>query len=384
MRKTPSPTSLRITASVAALIAALLLSGCMPSRNIDIKRASELSGIMQITTEAEPWLMALTIYSQGKSVTVVDPMSETPPNAFQWLCCGADHPNLLAAPANPDKPNVVSFPRFVEKTEFGVVNPHRNYFIGMLAAGGVPDNKIFVSPDGEAWTMKKLAFVALTDLSPSGLTSSGELKTGAGGNELAWTFLAAANYYDLELTWTDQTGKQQAKPFSDRRLANAGGEVFSMDDIVGVALSRPIGWGAAAGTWELLGLSAILRESENVYPKHRGVWKDARKRMDAAIAAARANQTDAGAFGPEWFKSRKEPENPLDAIFYTGHVLDWLVFALPPDELRKPWIRKSVFYLAGEMNLYMDQLIDYPENTMIAQHALRMWLEKTGAVDKRQ
>ncbi|MFH1538563.1 MAG: hypothetical protein ABIH66_06365, partial [bacterium] len=285
-------------------------------------------------------------------------------SGVQWLCCSESRAPITALRAEKPKGAAEPAPYFVERSANGPVNPHRDFIIGMLAAGGVNKNQKFLPPDGGAVTLAQFVKIALYTLPPMEYFKKPRLETGTDGNELGWTLLAMAHMADLRDPWITLRG-----------------EKLTAADVLGAAISHDIPRGSCAGTHELIGIAALhaAHEADRVADggELKGEWYFAREYLDRAIDAARENQTESGAFGPQWYKNKKEPKNPIDAIYYTGHVLDWLVTALPEEELSEKWVRKSVSFLAGEMNLYMDQLMDYPEYAFHAAHALKTYLHRT-------
>lgn len=340
--------------------AMLLFSGCRTVRDMEVRRASDLSGSTPLTNEAEPSEIALGIYLNGESFSIVDVMMDERRSGVQWLCCSESRAPIIALRAEKPKGTAEPAPYFVERLANGPVNTHRDFIVGMLAAGGVDKNQKFLTPDGGAVTLGQFVKIAIYTLPPMEYFKKPKLETGPDGNELGWTLLATAHLADLRDPWITLRG-----------------EKLTAADLLGAAISHDIPRGSCAGTHELIGIAALLAAYEADGVELKGEWKRAREYLDRAIETARENQLETGAFGPQWFENNIEPKNPIDAIYYTGHVLDWLVTALPEEELSEKWVRKSVSFLAGEMDLYMDQLMDYPEYAFHAAHALKTYLHRT-------
>lgn len=342
------------------LAIAVLLSGCHKARDFEILKAASLSDTAPLTTEAEPREIALGIYHHGASFAIADVFLDEKRPAILWLCCSETRAPIIAR--RSDKPvGADDFaPYFVERSADGLVNPHRNFIIGMLAAGGIDKRQEFMLPTGDAFTLEQFVKQALFELPPIDYFNSKTLQPGPEGNELGWTLLAMAHLADIHDPWI-----------------TLHGEKLTAGDVLRAAISHEIPRGSCAGAHELIGIAALLAAYEADRAELKGEWKNARKYLNRAIRAARKNQAETGAFGPEWFANSRELANPIDAIHYTGHVLDWLIPALPRERLGEPWVRKSVAFLADEMNLYMDQLMDYPEYAFHAAHALRTYHHRT-------
>lgn len=351
----------RAKQTIAALslfaLAAFFVSGCGGDKNDPVRDAAALNYAAPLTTEAVPSEIALGIYQRGKYFMMTDAALGEKREGIQRLCCAYEREPIIALEkvkgADDDGPY------FVESTADGPVNPHRDFLVGMLAAGGIDKEQVFLPPSG-AFTLELLAKRARWALSPKELLASPAPTMGKDGNELGWSFLALARLTDLDETW-----------------ANRLGEKLTAEDLLHTATSRGIGWGSCDGTHELMGLAAMLAAYEAGHTGLKGEWLTAREYLDRAIETARKNQAETGAFGPEWYKKKSETPSTADAIFYTGHVLDWLIPALPKDELSAPWVKKSVTFLAEEMNFYMNQIMERPEHAFHAAHALQTYLDRT-------
>src|SRR5690606_16856581 len=56
-----------------------------------------------------------------------------------------------------------------------------------------------------------------------------------------------------------------------------------------------------------------------------------------------------GSFSTEWFTKRGARPDLDRRLQTTGHILEWLVFSLPEDELRNPQVVRAVSYLTNLM-----------------------------------
>jgi hypothetical protein len=108
--------------------------------------------------------------------------------------------------------------------------------------------------------------------------------------------------------------------------------------------------GACGGTHRLIGLSIALNNYRAQKPgvELTGGWLAAKRRIDWAVKQAEAMQTGAtGAFSIAFFMRPSNSKNIDEHLAATGHILEFLGFALSKEQLEQPWVRKAVVYLCG-------------------------------------
>ena len=59
----------------------------------------------------------------------------------------------------------------------------------------------------------------------------------------------------------------------------------------------------------------------------------------------RANQLPSGAFSIQFFQRPANSANLDEHLAATGHILEFLSFALPKEQLDEPWVQRAVAYL---------------------------------------
>jgi hypothetical protein len=73
-----------------------------------------------------------------------------------------------------------------------------------------------------------------------------------------------------------------------------------------------------------------------------GGWLEARNKLEETIDIMRRFQNSDGTFSTN-YTSRPGTSSDLSSrIGTTGHTLEVLAYALEPDQLREPWVEKSV------------------------------------------
>ncbi|MEW5947240.1 MAG: hypothetical protein AB1742_13680 [bacterium] len=338
--------------SLCVLLLASVAAGCGGKGDDGtVKQAVRLALNTPITAEDSPADIIAGFYMKGPRMEIYDSEIYEKYDALATICCTG---GKLAITAEDD-----AGPFFVERLGDAPVQPHRDYVIGTLAAAGVPKNSGFVSSFGTMYTLDAFTHRAMWELDIEELSAERAVVRGAGGNELGWTLRAMAEYADLYTPWKDAKG---------RRL--------DVEKVLAAALKRRLGWGSCAGTHELAGIAALVGAyGRDHTAQPGGVWAEAARRVEEAIALARKNQGESGAFGARWFESGAIPEDPVEALHYTGHVLDFVVMNVPAGELEKPWVRLAAEFLAEQINYNIHQVREM-ETLAVAAHALRVYLER--------
>lgn len=160
------------------------------------------------------------------------------------------------------------------------------------------------------------------------------------GKEASWTIIALSTHLDpIEQSWTARDGEDWTV---ERLVSMEAGGVY--DDAAGEEL---IYRGACGGTHRLIGLSIALNNFRRQHPKRElvGGWLAAEKRINWAIEKARENQLPSGAFSVGYFFRPANSTNLDEHLSATGHTLEFLTFALPPERLKEEWVRRAVAYL---------------------------------------
>ena len=167
-------------------------------------------------------------------------------------------------------------------------------------------------------------------------------------------------YEGKESSWTIIALSKHLKPIDQKWIARDG-EEWSVERLVGMeagpiydeeAGQEMILRGACGGTHRLIGLSIALNNYRAQHPDAEltGGWLAAQKRIDWAVAQAKENQLPTGAFSIAFFFRPANSTNLDEHLAATGHILEFLAFALPKEQLQEPWIQRAVTYLCGVLD----------------------------------
>jgi hypothetical protein len=193
---------------------------------------------------------------------------------------------------------------------------HRDQFLHLLSMCGVPLDAT-LAVDQDQYQVRDLLDNSLRESRTTG--------------ELAWSVSAFACYLQPGQTWS-----------------NKFGEPMSLADLVESMLSKTEG--ACGGTHQMFAISRILARPElKTDERLASVWPRLEHRVSIAVQRLQARQNPGGDFEiPASLRARllERGVTPVRmGVYYTGHCLEWLVLALPKDQLSEPWVLRAVEYL---------------------------------------
>ena len=165
------------------------------------------------------------------------------------------------------------------------------------------------------------------------------------GKESSWTIIALSKHLEpIDQKWVATDGETWTL---EQLVAMEAGPIYDEEAGQEMILS-----GACGGTHRLIGLSIALNNYLARTPDAEltGGWAAAEKRIEWAVDQAKANQSPTGAFSILFFVRPSNSTNIDEHLAATGHILEFLAFALPKERLEAPWIQKAVVYLCGVLD----------------------------------
>jgi hypothetical protein len=177
-------------------------------------------------------------------------------------------------------------------------------------------------------------------------------------SELTFKLIGLAHYLDSDATWTTDAG-----------------EAFSIPRLIREELAQPINGVACGGTHRLMGFSYAVRTREKRGEPVDGEWARAKKYVEDYLQYAFKLQNRDGSFSTQWLRHRANSGDPARQIQTTGHILEWVVYALPKDDLDDPRVVHAVDFLS---TLLLRQRNSDPEVGPLghAIHALSLYNER--------
>jgi hypothetical protein len=162
------------------------------------------------------------------------------------------------------------------------------------------------------------------------------------GKESSWTVIALSKHLrPIDQSWQATDGQFWT---IERLMSMEAGPLD--DELAGQELILN---GACGGTHRLIGLAIGLNEYRSQKPGAQltGGWLAAQKRIDWAVEQAQKNQLPTGAFSVLFFQRPANSANLDEHLGATGHILEFLSFALPKERLQEPWVQRAVVYLCS-------------------------------------
>jgi hypothetical protein len=159
-----------------------------------------------------------------------------------------------------------------------------------------------------------------------------EQRTCRPNSELTFKLIALSHYLDSDAKWKDTRGGQ-----------------WSIPRLIREELAAPINGATCGGTHRLMGFSYSVRKRKQSGRPVTGQWKRAEKYIEDYHRYAFRFQNRDGSFSTSYFRARANRPDIGRRLETTGHILEWLVYSLPMDELDDPKTVRSVEYLADLM-----------------------------------
>ncbi len=136
---------------------------------------------------------------------------------------------------------------------------------------------------------------------------------------------------------------------SNARWRNQQGEAWSIEKLVQIQTNKPMQGAPCGGTHSLFALA----HARNVYLRQgkplRGVWMQAEWKIRKHINTARMQQNSNGTLSSNFFRGKKYDPDFNKRMASAGHVLEFLMIALPQKELNQRWVRRAIEATARDL-----------------------------------
>ena len=146
--------------------------------------------------------------------------------------------------------------------------------------------------------------------------------------ELTFKLIGLAHYLDSNATWQ-----------------NAQGQRWDIPKLIQEELAQPVVGGTCGGTHRMMGFAYAVRRREKQEQPVDGEWLRAKKYLQSYHEYTLGLQNPDGSFSTSYFEGRGDFGTAAKRLETTGHILEWLVYSLPKDELSDPRVMKAVDYL---------------------------------------
>ncbi len=230
---------------------------------------------------------------------------------------------------------------------------HPNQFLGILTLSNLPLTHEFALGNGQTVTMADIVNNAKMEVTDK--------------EEITWTLWFLAKYLDPAEEWT-----------------NAKGEEWSIEKLVRIQNSAVVERAACGGTHGMFALAYARKHYlEKTEKPLRGVWLEADQKIKKYVALSKSIQNSDGSFPTKYYKGYGTPSDFSERLASTGHIMEWLMMALSDDEIKEPWVRNGINYLAWNMVQYRH----LPASCGPLYHALDavvMYQERVAAIKAKE
>ena len=259
-----------------------------------------------------PWAVMHTILPFGVETEIS--AGNRSVNAIGWMCY-----NGVCKTQRMFQPTQSGF-----RTNVGPgVQGHEGQFLAILAQSSVPrDFPILVGK-----TRYKV-----NDLIRY------EMATCRENSELTFKLIALSHYLSARQVWRDDRGQS-----------------WNLEKLVREELDQPVVGAACGGTHRLMGLSYALMMRRRYNEPVVGHWARAEAYIQDFVQYAWTLQNPDGSFSTDWFEGRANEPDLERKVQTSGHILEWLIFTLPPEELDDPRVAKSLEFLLSQVYDHRDK-----------------------------
>jgi len=190
---------------------------------------------------------------------------------------------------------------------------HRGQFLAMLAQSKV-DPQYPMRIEGKEFKVADLIEY--------------EKRTCEAGTELTFKLIAFAHYLKHDDKWK-----------------NTKGEDWDMARLIREELKQPVVGAACGGTHRMTGFSYAVRKHQARALEMDGQWLRSSKFIDAYHDYTYTLQNRDGSFSTNWFASKGDLNDPQRRLQTSGHILEWLVYSLPQEDLQDKRVVHGVEYV---------------------------------------
>lgn len=148
------------------------------------------------------------------------------------------------------------------------------------------------------------------------------------GTELTFKLIGLSHYLPSDATWTSDDGQR-----------------WSIERLVREEIAQRIQGGTCGGTHRLMGLTYAVVTRKRQGLELTGDFKRAATYLNDYLDYALKLRNPDGSFSTSFLEGRAADPDPAARLRTTGHVLEWMVFAMSDEALRDPQVIDSVTYL---------------------------------------
>lgn len=152
------------------------------------------------------------------------------------------------------------------------------------------------------------------------------------GNELTFTLIGVAHYLDTDTRWVSNDGQD-----------------WDFERLIQEELSQPIVGAACGGTHRLMGFAHALRRRRAEGKPITGQWERADRYINDFIQYTWQLQNRDGSMSTSWFEKSEDNGKMDRKVQTTGHMVEFLLTALPDDQLQSPEMLRAMTFLVNTL-----------------------------------
>lgn len=237
----------------------------------------------------------------------------TPVNAIDWISSGARYKGADWFQATKDGGR--AHPYNGTPYEF---EGHVNQFLAVISMSDIPLDHSFTAAGGKQVTMEQMVHHAKMNVNSR--------------EEITWSLWFLSQYVDQDEEWINNANE----PWSMERLVRMQVKASPYD--------APCG-----GTHGMFALAIARNSYLKKHGQLRGAWLEADQKLQRYLVASQRMQNRDGSFATDWFKSTGYSTDFNERIKYSGHMLEWILVALPQSRLQEQWVRTGVQTLCYDL-----------------------------------
>ncbi len=176
-----------------------------------------------------------------------------------------------------------------------------------------------------------------------------EKRTCRSGMELTFKLIGLSYYISTTETWQAEDGQR-----------------WSISRLLREEIAAPIHGVTCGGTHRLMGYAyAVWKRRKEGLPLDGQFYRAEKYLADYHRWAFKLQNPD-GSFSSQWLRYRAHSADPQRRLRTTGHILEWLAFSLPQQELSRPEMVRAAEHIVG----LLERNPDYPWEIGPLGHAL--------------
>lgn len=193
------------------------------------------------------------------------------------------------------------------------VQGHHGQFLAMLAQSFVPPS-YEIQVDGQSFTVADLIEFEKETCKPK--------------SELTFKLISLSYYLPADATWTSRDGQE-----------------WSLERLLKEEITQKVVGAACGGTHRLTGIAFAVASRKKAGLPMDGAWAKAEEYLNAYHQHSFQIQNRDGSFSTNWFEGRGMDRDIDRRLQTSGHILEFLIYSLPEEELTSPEIVRAVNYI---------------------------------------